>query len=239
MKAYSLTNRRVSQRAGSNDRANVCPNAQMTLLLLRPNARFSAVTAKSRILSKLRKQIVDQVELPSASGEGAWIRYDDPKSKFCEMVVTAGGQCLEVDSWEAVREKLSEFPEWQEAKHKLSLTSKVESDVDISQIEDPHDLENLDFVIQRGQLAVSENGAIWVSDAEVKHRVVYFITQFLVLVIDAADIVHNMHEGYARAKIPQPGFGLWVSGPSKTADIEQSLVIGAHGCRELTVFVIS
>ncbi|RMF38130.1 MAG: hypothetical protein D6753_16315, partial [Planctomycetota bacterium] len=71
-----------------------------------------------------------------------------------------------------------------------------------------------------------------------KHRVIFFITQYLVLVVPKDQIVHNMHQAYARIDAPRPGFGLFLSGPSKTADIEQSLVIGAHGCRQLQVFLV-
>jgi L-lactate dehydrogenase complex protein LldG len=108
----------------------------------------------------------------------------------------------------------------------------------MDKVHDSHELQDLDFVIYHGQFAVAENGAIWLSDENLKHRVCFFITQFLVLVVQHDQIVHNMHQAYERARQPMPGFGLFLSGPSKTADIEQSLVIGAHGCRELQVFVV-
>jgi L-lactate dehydrogenase complex protein LldG len=57
-------------------------------------------------------------------------------------------------------------------------------------------------------------------------------------VIPAAEILDNMHQAYERLAFDKPGFGAFISGPSKTADIEQSLVIGAHGPRSLTVFCI-
>ena len=103
---------------------------------------------------------------------------------------------------------------------------------------DPHELENLDFVVYPGKFAVAENGAVWLTDENLRHRVVYFITQFLVLLVRKESIVNNMHMVWPLTKPPQPGFGLFLSGPSKTADIEQSLVIGAHGCRELQVYLV-
>ena len=121
----------------------------------------------------------------------------------------------------------------------FSNVADVPGNVDLSAVDDPHELEDLDFVVYKADFAVAENGAVFVSDHELKHRVVFFITQYLVLVVDQQAIVHNMHEAYARSDIPKPGFGLFLSGPSKTADIEQSLVIGAHGCREMQVFLES
>jgi L-lactate dehydrogenase complex protein LldG len=108
---------------------------------------------------------------------------------------------------------------------------------DLDKVDDPHALEDLDFAILPGEFAVAENGAIWVTDRNLKQRVVYFITQHLVLVVAQDQILDNMYQAYERISFAQPGFGVFISGPSKTADIEQSLVIGAHGARSLTVYV--
>jgi L-lactate dehydrogenase complex protein LldG len=64
------------------------------------------------------------------------------------------------------------------------------------------------------------------------------VTEHLVLVVPAGQIVHNMHQAYDRIRLERPGFGIFISGPSKTADIEQALVIGAHGARSCTLFLV-
>ena len=76
------------------------------------------------------------------------------------------------------------------------------------------------------------------TDATVKHRVLYFIPQRLALVVPSRQLVNNMHEAYAQVTPEQHHFAAFISGPSKTADIEQSLVIGAHGARALTVYLV-
>jgi L-lactate dehydrogenase complex protein LldG len=88
-----------------------------------------------------------------------------------------------------------------------------------------------------GEFGVAENGAIWLSEDALPHRVVPFICQHLV--INVSEIVPTMHAAYARLGEVKSGFGLFLAGPSKTADIEQSLVIGAHGARSLTVVIRS
>ena len=100
----------------------------------------------------------------------------------------------------------------------------------------------LDHVYQayiRGSLGVSENGAIWIEESKMKNRLLPFICQHLILVIDSNKIVANMHEAYCRIKIDLEGFGVFIAGPSKTADIEQSLIIGAHGPRSLKVYLLN
>ena len=112
------------------------------------------------------------------------------------------------------------------------------SDVDLAANRGPARLERLGLAILPGEIGVAENGAIWLYGAALAHRAVFVIAEHLALVVAAADIVHDMHEAYARLEASPPRYGTFISGPSKTADIEQALVIGAHGARSLTVFLL-
>lgn len=104
--------------------------------------------------------------------------------------------------------------------------------------DDPHDLEDLQLAILEGQFGVAENGAIWLEDAQLPFRALPFITEHLVIVLRKENLVATMHQAYDRIGQNYSGFGLFVAGPSKTADIEQSLVIGAHGAKSLRVVLI-
>ncbi|MDR2497148.1 MAG: LUD domain-containing protein [Tannerellaceae bacterium] len=87
------------------------------------------------------------------------------------------------------------------------------------------------------RLGVAENGAVWLEDADMPHRILPFITRHLILRLATDSLVADMHEAYAKLGQDNFGFGVFISGPSKTADIEQSLVYGAHGAKELTVLL--
>ena len=99
-------------------------------------------------------------------------------------------------------------------------------------------LEPLDKVYISGTLGVAENGAVWLEESKMVNRLLPFICQHLVIMLDANKIVANMHEAYGQITIDKEGYGVFLAGPSKTADIEQSLVIGAHGSRSLKLYLL-
>lgn len=100
------------------------------------------------------------------------------------------------------------------------------------------ELSEVVILIIEGTIGVAENGAVWVPEKNMINRILPFICQELVVIIGKKDIVANMHEAYERINGEQYGYGVFIAGPSKTADIEQSLVIGAHGAMELTLYIL-
>jgi L-lactate dehydrogenase complex protein LldG len=102
----------------------------------------------------------------------------------------------------------------------------------------PHALSDVDYAIIDTRLAVAENGAVWVTEKGLSDRVLPFICQHLAVVLKAGDIVSNMHAAYEVINADDYGYGTFIAGPSKTADIEQSLVLGAHGPKSMTVFLM-
>jgi len=104
--------------------------------------------------------------------------------------------------------------------------------------EDAHSLEDVDWAIIPAHFGVAENGAMWVTESMIQYRVLPFITQQLAIVVNRKDIVYNMHQAYERIAGTNYDFGVFIAGPSKTADIEQSLVLGAHGPKGMTLFLM-
>ena len=193
-------------------------------------------SAKQTILSAIRRHHLPEAPLPSL--DHSWIQFSDVRAQFASVLGSVGGRAIMVADMAALNSELSAISEWRDAKKRISLVAGVHGNTDLALIDDPHATEDIDFAILPGQFAVAENGAVWISDEGVKQRAIYFIAQHLALVVSAKEIVSNMHEAYRRLSFDSPGFGAFISGPSKTADIEQSLVIGAHGPRSMTVFVI-
>ncbi|MFM9963476.1 MAG: lactate utilization protein C [Planctomycetaceae bacterium] len=193
--------------------------------------------AKTTILSAIRRHHLAEAPLPSLDQE--WIQFSDASAQFASVLESVGGRAILVADTAELNSELSALSAWRDAKKTVSLIEGVDGNTDLAQIDDPHATEDIDFAILPGQFAVAENGAVWVTDDGIKQRAIYFIAQHLALVVSADDIVPNMHAAYRRLSFDLPRFGAFISGPSKTADIEQSLVIGAHGPRSMTVFVVT
>lgn len=100
------------------------------------------------------------------------------------------------------------------------------------------EVEAVHTVVVKAELAVAENGSVWLSEKSMGNRLLPFICQELVVVIEEGTIVADMHQAYQKIKVDEEGYGAFIAGPSKTADIEQSLVIGAHGPLALQVYLV-
>jgi L-lactate dehydrogenase complex protein LldG len=101
-----------------------------------------------------------------------------------------------------------------------------------------HSFETVDLFILEAHFAVAENGACWVTSERMGDRVLPFVCQHLAIVLRQREIVETLHQAYDRIGADNYEFGTFIAGPSKTADIEQSLVLGAHGAKTLTVFLL-
>jgi L-lactate dehydrogenase complex protein LldG len=195
------------------------------------------MTARDDILHKVRERLPVATELPDLKLD--WTRYPEPRRQFASVLATVGGRCVEARDAVAAGRDLEQLPQYAAAKQRYSGVAGIgSSTLDLEAIDDPHQLADVDFAVLPGELAVAENGAVWVATDSVAERTLYFLSQHLALVVPIDRLVNNMHEAYARINVTRCRFGTFVSGPSKTADIEQSLVIGAHGARSLTVYLV-
>jgi len=152
---------------------------------------------------------------------------------------SVGGRCLFADGPDGINAALARLPLYAAAKTVVSLVPGVgRSTFDLEGVADPHELEDVDFAILPGRFGVAENGAI-LGDGrggEAPGRLLHRPAPGPGAA--GRGNLDNVHQAYERLRFPGAGFGVFISGPSKTADIEQSLVIGAHGPRSLTVFCL-
>jgi len=159
--------------------------------------------------------------------------------KFIEILTAIGGKVVEITNFDEVVHHIKQTTN---TGHRVVSTISELSDC--TELIDnyagsPHDLQDIELAIISAGLGVAENGAVWIKGDQLNQRVLPFICQHLAVVLRKNDIVATMHEAYDKIGEEKYGFSTFIAGPSKTADIEQSLVLGAHGPRTMTVFLMN
>ena len=191
------------------------------------------ISSRETILSLIRENQPQSVAMPELNF--AKQTFEDPVTRFCELVESVGGMTKIIKG----NESFSEFTNIEKRDKVLSTLKGIpDQNIDRNNIKSPHDMQDIDYCCFHTDLAVAENGAFLTKCEDFDFRSVYFLAQHLIVTVNAKDIKHNMHEAYKHVDVDDLGeFSVFISGPSKTADIEQCLVIGAHGARSLQVFI--
>ena len=193
-------------------------------------------SSRDAMLKRIQQSQPPFVEAPSIPAFAPY--FDDVLQKYVDVLIGIGGRVYIVNSYDEIINQVED--DFAGVKRIVSFEETFAAVADIlEQDSDPHSYEDVDVCIMSSPLAVAENSAVWVSDKEMPERVLPFIAQSLVVVINKDSIVPTMHDAYDIIADKDYGFATFIAGPSKTADIEQSLVLGAHGPKTMTVFVVN
>jgi L-lactate dehydrogenase complex protein LldG len=161
----------------------------------------------------------------------------DVLEQYKTVLKSIGGDFVEVSNYAAIVSFVKE--NFDTSKRILTTLSELSEAANLDWTnDDPHSLQDAELILIKAHFGVAENSALWVTDDIMGQRVSAFIPQYLAIIVNKKDIVAKMHQAYHRIGNQEYGFGTFIAGPSKTADIEQSLVLGAHGARGLTVFLM-
>lgn len=192
------------------------------------------MSSRDSILGQIRQNKPEAVPLPAVTTFAS--NFENTEDKFREMLAAIYTEVIVVKNLEELSQKAEEL--YGKVVNRATTIPALGTWADFSlNVSDPHELETVEIAIVQAEFGVAENGAVWISDQYLPHRVLPFITQNLAFVIPRNALVDNMHEAYVRLQDTQ-GWGCFIAGPSKTADIEQSLVIGAHGARSMVIFLL-
>jgi len=203
------------------------------------------MASKEDILKKYRANVREKFDMPDLSDIAA-ITYADPLLQFMNMVKSVGGNAIEVEKGRDINELIKElYPDAQEIASNLPEITIATRNPD--EVGRARDLNGTDVGVIRGCFGVAENGCVWIPQ-QMKEKAVCFISENLIILLDKTQIVNNMHEAYRRLsthdaksgidQFDEYGYGTFISGPSKTADIAQVLVMGAQAARSATVLLL-
>lgn len=191
------------------------------------------MATKDLILNTLRRNVRETYDKPDLSF--AKLDYPDPVAAFIKTATTAAGATLiEMHEGDDINELIHRA--YPDAKTIASNVPGVKADRNPDEVSTPQELDGTDVSVVVGTIGCAENACVWVPQT-MKERAVCFICEYLVIIVDRKNIVNNMHEAYSRIEMPEMGFGSFISGPSKTADIEQALVYGAQSFCGVTIIL--
>ena len=193
------------------------------------------MSSKEEILKKYRANIRERFDMPDLSDIKA-ITYPEPLVQFVKMSEMVGGQVIEVDPGRDINTLIQGlYPEAKEIASNLPEVTIATRNPDT--VGRARNLNGTDVGIIRGMFGVAENGCIWIPQ-QMKEKAVCFISENLVILLPKSQIVNNMHEAYQRIEFNDYGYCTFISGPSKTADIAQVLVMGAQAARSVTILIL-
>ena len=195
------------------------------------------MSSKEDILKKYKANVREKFDMPDLSDIKA-ITYPEPLVQFVKMTEMVGGQVIEVDPGRDINVLIRElFPDAKEIASNLPEITIATRNPDT--VGRARDLNGTDVGIIRGKFGVAENACIWIPQT-MKEKAVCFISENLIILLPKSQIVNNMHEAYKRIEFDKEydGYGTFISGPSKTADIAQVLVMGAQAARSATVLLM-
>ena len=195
------------------------------------------MSKKEDILSKYRANIKERFDMPDLT-DIKGITYPDPLLQFISMTENVGGKVIEVELGKDINEIIKElYPDAKEIASNLPEITIATRNPDT--IGSPQALNGTDVGVIKGDFGVAENACIWIPQT-MEEKAVCFISENLVILLKKSEIVNNMHEAYKRIRFNEKynGYGTFISGPSKTADIAQVLVMGAQAARSATVLLM-
>jgi L-lactate dehydrogenase complex protein LldG len=191
------------------------------------------MSSKDTILSSIKKNISESFDMPDISIKG--VQYADKLAQFIDISKAVGGDAQLVEKGEDINEKIRQL--YPNAKTFASNVPEITiATINPDTVNAAQELDGTDVSIVVGEIGVAENGCVWIRQS-MKEKVAYFIPEYLVILLKRDKIVNNMHEAYKEISFNDYGFGTFISGPSKTADIEQALVMGAQSAKGVTVLL--
>ena len=156
----------------------------------------------------------------------------DLLAAFGRMLEKMGGELLQPgapDPLAPVRAKL------QGARVVCSHVPEVAGNKALDPDAQPAGLADVDYGVVRAAFGVAETGSVCLTEAELGVNTLGYLPQHLLVLLDPADIVPDIHHAYRRPEFRQARYAVLQTGPSATADIEGVLVHGAQGVRSLSV----
>jgi len=189
------------------------------------------MSSRAFILDRVRRNQPAPLALPEMP------RFERPQAPLWEAFAAAlarmGGVVADAPAPGQLDRLVSErFPA---AKVICSATPELRGTRELADIHTPGELEDVDLGIVRGAFGIAETGSVYLSESELGINALGFLPQHLLVLLDPAAIVPDLHHAYRQRGFFDSRYAVLMTGPSATADIEGVLIRGAQGIRSFTL----
>lgn len=193
------------------------------------------MSSREDVLARVRKNQPAARPLPQIP---AFVRdYPAPLIAFKVNLLRMGGKFADAPSGETLEAMIARlFPS---AKVVCSATPEVAGNRPIAEVHAPQQLDDVDVGVVRAAYGVIETGSVWLSDTALQVNALAFLAQHLVVLLDPARLLPDLHDAYKLSANFDTAYGVLMTGPTATADIEGVLIHGAQGIRSLTVIPVA
>ncbi len=192
------------------------------------------MSTREMILANVERNQPEAVALPDVP------HFDEdntpPLERFKANVERMGGKLADIAADADLKAFVAE--NYPEAKVICAATPEVTGNREIDATTDPRTLEDVDLGVVRAAFGVGETGSVYLSERELAVNALGFLSQHMLVLLDPAEIVGNLHNALDRPDFAEARYSVLMTGPSATADIEGVLIHGAQGVRSLTVALI-
>jgi L-lactate dehydrogenase complex protein LldG len=205
-------------------------------------------TSKENILKKIRKALSHSTPLPFPQSEGNQSVFaplqQEPEVEFAEQFTQLQGKFIYCINQQELAFQLSSLIKKQGWERVFCLEDKLIAAA-ASQLSDrlvKTDLANCDVSITGCESLVARTGSIVMSSAQASGRNTSVYAPIHICIAYTNQLVYDIKDALQAAKDKYganfPSLLTFATGPSRTADIEKTLVVGVHGPKEVYVFLI-
>ena len=204
--------------------------------------------SKENILKKIRKALSQSTPLPFPNSEGHQSVFpaleQEPEVEFAEQFTKLQGKfiyCINQQEFAFQFSSLVKKQDWQKV---YCVEDKLIAPA-AAQLADrlvKTDLANCDVSITGCESLVARTGTIVMSSAQTSGRTVSVYAPIHICIAYTNQLVYDLKDALQAAKDKYrsnfPSLITFATGPSRTADIEKTLVVGVHGPKEVYLFLI-
>lgn len=205
-------------------------------------------TSKEKVLKGIRNALIEQTSNPFAKVDFDSPVYndlpDDPEITFAQEFTKVAGTFIYCENENEFFEALHEFLKFKSIEKPFCIDKSLQEILDSGNIEyqnEPSQFSVLQAGITRCEYLIARLGSIMVSSAHDSGRRLNVFPEIHIVVAYTSQIVNDLKDalnGIKEKYNSLPSMISVITGPSRTADIEKTLVMGAHGPRELVLFLL-